>query len=359
MAGTRQAVRGDVPDGWAADRPSARSLVVFAVVLAYVGACVVYGLYLARQALLLVYLSALIAIGLAPFMRLLERRGVLWRPRPMSRTAAVVLVYLVVLALGAAALLMIVPTLLGQAQAFAASVPDLLHRSQSWLVERGVLPRELSMQEVVRRAPVGADAVGTIVSTLWGVVGGIFGVATILVLSFYLLVETDALFRTFIRLVPRPRRQHVREIAAQITEKVSAWLGGQVLVAAIIGSTAAVGLALLGVPYFYVLALIAAVGELIPYLGPLLAAIPAVAVASSVSWQLAIAVVVFYFVQQQFENYLVVPRLMSSQVGLSPVAVIVALLVGASLYGVLGAILAIPTAAILQVLVHELVPAEP
>jgi predicted PurR-regulated permease PerM len=140
----------------------------------------------------------------------------------------------------------------------------------------------------------------------------------------------------------------------RVAEKVSAWLAGQLLLGAIIGTTAAIGLGIMGVPYFYVLALIAGVGELIPMIGPILAAIPAIAVAFSESPALAIAVAVFFVVQQQVENHVLVPRVMSRQVGVSAVVVIVALLIGGSLLGIVGAILAVPTAAILQVLLQEL-----
>jgi predicted PurR-regulated permease PerM len=110
------------------------------------------------------------------------------------------------------------------------------------------------------------------------------------------------------------------------------------------------------VPYFYVLALIAGVGEMIPVVGPILSAIPAIAVAFSVSPALALGVAIFFFAQQQFENHILVPKIMERQVGVSPVVVIIALLIGGSLLGIMGAILAVPTAAILQVLFEELIP---
>ena len=113
---------------------------------------------------------------------------------------------------------------------------------------------------------------------------------------------------------------------------------------------------LLGVPYFYVLALIAGVGELIPVVGPLLSAIPAIAVALSVSPAVALGVAVFFIAQQQFENHVLVPKVMERQVGISAVGVIVALLIGGSLLGIVGAILAVPTAAILRVLFEEIAP---
>jgi predicted PurR-regulated permease PerM len=137
--------------------------------------------------------------------------------------------------------------------------------------------------------------------------------------------------------------------------KVSAWLTGQLLLGGIVGSTSAVGLWLLGVPFFYVLALISGIGELIPVVGPILSSIPAVAIAATVSLKKALLVILFFILQQQFENHVLVPKVMQRQVGVSPVTVIVALLVGGKLLGILGAILAVPTAAILQVLFTELV----
>ncbi len=186
-----------------------------------------------------------------------------------------------------------------------------------------------------------------------GVAGGIFGIVTILILTFYILVDSDHLRGSLLRLVPRERRKRADAASREVTEKVSAWLAGQLLVAGVIGTTSAIGLWALGVPFFYVLALISAIGELIPIVGPILSAIPALAVAGSVSHEKAIAVLVFFFVQQQLENHLLVPRIMSRQVGVSPVTVIVALLIGGSLAGIIGAILAVPTAAILQVVATE------
>jgi predicted PurR-regulated permease PerM len=111
----------------------------------------------------------------------------------------------------------------------------------------------------------------------------------------------------------------------------------------------------MGIPFFYVLALISAVGELIPVVGPILAAIPAMAVAATVSYQKVLMVVIFFVVQQQFENHVLVPKVMERQVGVSAVTVIVALLIGGNLLGIVGALLAVPTAAIVQVLFMEIV----
>jgi predicted PurR-regulated permease PerM len=237
-----------------------------------------------------------------------------------------------------------------------AALPDMLQRAQQWLMERGLLTRELTLKEAVQQTPVNTDAVGAVFGAITAVLGGVFGVLTVLIVTFYLLLEADTILLTFLRLFPPSDRPRVHEACGRVSTKVSAWLGGQLLLAGIIGSTAAVGLWLMGVPYFYVLALVAGIGEVIPVVGPLLAAIPAILVALTVSPALALGVAIFYVVQQQFENHVLVPKVMERQVGVSATMVIVALLLGGSLLGVVGAILAVPTAAILQVLFEELAP---
>ena len=204
----------------------------------------------------------------------------------------------------------------------------------------------------MRRAP--GQAAGTVASAVASVFTGILAVITVLILTFYLLVESDALLGGVRRLFPRPDRPRVQAAALKISTKVSAWLSGQLILGGTIGLTAAAGLYLLGVPYFYVLALLAGFGELIPVVGPIFSAVPAILVAADGVARTALFTLLFFLAQQQFENHLLVPRIMARQVGVSPVVVIVALLIGGSLLGVMGAILAVPSAAIIQVVVDEL-----
>src|SRR5262249_60799092 len=132
------------------------------------------------------------------------------------------------------------------------------------------------------------------------------------------------------------------------------WLSAQVILAGVRGLFAGVGLALMGLPYFYVVALIAALGETVPIVGPLVAGVTAVIVALSVSPKLALMVGVYFLVLHQLESNILVPKIMERRVGVSPVTVIIALLIGGELWGLVGAVLAVPTAAILSVIVDEL-----
>lgn len=340
-----------------ANSDSPRALIRYALVGLVLTVALSWMLFLVRDVLLLIYISALVAIGLGPLVNTLERKRVPSLRKRVPRWMAILTIYLVIIGALVGLGLLVIPPLVSQARELWSNFPELLHKGQQWLIDRGWLNRELTVQEAVQRSPVGnSDAVGTILGAITGFVGGIFGFVTILILAFYLLVDSESFGHTFVRLFPRGERARVEDACRRVSTKVSAWLGGQLLLAGVIGGTAALGLYLMGVPYFYVLALIAAFGEMIPIIGPVISAIPAVAVALTVSPTLALGVVIFFFVQQQFENHILVPKVMERQVGVSPVTVIASLLIGGSLLGIVGAILAIPTAAILQVIFHEIWP---
>jgi predicted PurR-regulated permease PerM len=333
----------------------ARALIRYGLVGLALTVFLSWALYLVRNALLLIYISTLIAIGLSPIVTTIQRRRGARAPR-LPRWAAILIIYVGIIGVVVGVALVLVPPLAEQAQELWTALPGMIQRGQQWLMERGLLGRQLTIREAVEQTPVNTDAVGAVFSAIGAVLGGVLGVLTVLIVTFYLLVDAHNILRTFLRLFAPSDRPRVHEACRRVATKVSAWLGGQLLLAAIIGSTAALGLWLMGVPYFYVLALVAGVGEMIPVVGPLLAAIPAILVALTVSPALALGVAIFYVVQQQFENHILVPKVMERQVGVSATIVIVALLLGASLLGVVGAILAVPTAAILQVIFEELVP---
>jgi predicted PurR-regulated permease PerM len=331
-----------------------KALVRYAVVAVMLAAALGWTLYLVRDALLIIYISALIAIGFSPIVEAAEHRSAGWRYR-LPRWAAILGIYCCILGILVGVGLLVFPPLVQQTRALWTALPSLIERGQEWLIARGILQPGTSPTDVIRQSPVGgSDAVSTVVSAVSGLIGGIFGAVTILILSFYMLTDSRQIVHAFVRLFPRNERPRVEDACHRVTTKVSAWLGGQLLLAGIIGVTAAIGLWLLDIPYFYVLALIAGVGEMIPVVGPVLSAIPAVAVAvATTSPTRALFVILFFFLQQQLENHILVPKIMARQVGVSPVFVISALLIGGSLLGVMGAILAVPTAAILQVLLEE------
>jgi len=312
-------------------------------------------LWAAREALMLVYISALIAMGFSPIVQLIEQRHASGRRR-LPRWFAILILYAALVGVLVVLGLMVIPPLVAQAEALWTRLPAHFNAFQNFLIRHKVMTHSVTLQEAVQSAPTGAsgNAVGTVLVAISSVIGGAFGLITILILSFYLLVEAHEMFEYLVRFVPAGRRGDVAIAAREAVVKVSAWLRAQFTLAGVMGVFAASGLWLMDVPYFYVIALVAAIGETIPIVGPVIGGVTAVAVAITVSPKLALYVGVYFLVLHQLEANILVPKIMERRVGVSPVAVMVALLVGGALWGIIGAVLAIPTAAILSVIIEEL-----
>ena len=311
-------------------------------------------LWHARSALLLIYISALIAMGFAPIVQFLQHPRTRAGTR-IPRSFAILVIYLIIIAVAVLVGLMVVPPLVEQATRLWSDLPRYFDRLQAILIRYGVLTHPITWQEAVQNAPAGAsgNAVETVMTAVWGFIGGVFGVITILILSFYFLIEAESLFNYVTRVLPDANRGQFKAASREAVMKVSAWLRAQLILAGVMGVFAAVGLGLMGEPYFYVVALIAAVGETIPIIGPIIGGITAVTVAVTQSPALALKVGLYFLVLHQLEANILVPKIMEKRVGVSPVTVMIALLIGGGLLGLIGAILAIPTAAILSVAVDE------
>ncbi len=324
-------------------------LTVAAVVL------IVATLYAAREALMLIYVSALIAMGFSPLVRVIERRKGKTKRR-VPRVLAILVIYLAIIGLVVLVGVIVVPPLIDQASTLWGKLPQEFKKLQAVLIKNKLLTHSISLQEAVQNAPAGTggNAVGTVLFAVWTVGGGVFGTITILILSFYLLIEAEALFKYFVGFLNEAHRAHVTTASREVVSKVSAWLRAQMLLAGVMGTFAAIGLGIMGEPFFYVVALIAAIGETVPIVGPIIGGTAAVAVAFTSSPKLALEVGIYFLVLHQLEANILVPKIMERRVGVSPVTVMVALLIGGALWGIVGAILAIPTAAILSVIVEDM-----
>jgi predicted PurR-regulated permease PerM len=339
-----------------------RQLILWGIGMTALAVAIGAALYVARDALVLIYIALLLALGFSPVVHAIEHQQLI--PVGTKRTPrwlAILVVYSAIICVIAAIAAVVIPPLIDQGQELGRELPSMLNRGQTYLIRWGLISRRITFEEAVHSLPAGdstaaaaTTAVGTVATAIGTVAEIIFALITIVILAFYLLIEGNALFAGFARLFPHDRRAEVVSAGYEISSKVSAWMTGQLILAATIGASTSIGLYLLGVPYFYVLGLVSAVGELIPVVGPILSSIPAAAAGLAVSPRTALWVLLFFVVQQQAENHLLVPKIMQRQVGVSAVGVIVALLIGGSLFGIVGALLAIPTAAILQVLSQAL-----
>ena len=163
------------------------------------------------------------------------------------------------------------------------------------------------------------------------------------------------LLASALTILPHDRREATGEVLARIGERVGAFALGQMAVMATVGTLSGAGLWLVGVPYAATLGLLVGVFEVIPYFGPFLGAAPGLLIAFAHSWQLGLAAAAVYFVVQQAEGLVLTPLIAGHAVGLHPVWIMIALLVGGTLLGVVGMVLAVPAAVAIQILLEELV----
>jgi predicted PurR-regulated permease PerM len=281
------------------------------------------------------------------------RRG--WR---LPRTGAIFLVFLVIVVLLLALGAVLVTPLVLESREFVANFPqrmaELQQRAQDLQARYPWLP---DLAGPLERLPHELATLGRLFRPAAGVafrvLGGVASVITVLFLAFYMLVEGPALRAGVLALFPRRERATVADVLDQIGARFGGWLRGQLLLGLIIGTAAWAWTSILGLPYPVLLGLIAGITELVPMVGPTLGAIPAVFVALFQSPVKVLLVIAGYAVIQQAEANFIVPRVMRRAVGLSPLLTILALIVGGKLLGIAGALLAVPVAAALQVVVGE------
>ena len=183
--------------------------------------------------------------------------------------------------------------------------------------------------------------------------GSLITFVSVLVIVFYLLLEVEAIKKIIQSVTPNKFQTYTTQLFVQAQNKINFWLKGQIILCLIIGILTYIGLLILGVKYALLLALIAGVFEIIPYLGPILGAIPAVFLAFTQNPFTAFLVILLYLIIQQLENSILVPKIMSKTIGLNPIIILIVFLIGGKLYGLIGALLAIPIATALSVLIKD------
>src|SRR5215204_3433702 len=306
--------------------------------------------------LVLVLLSLVFATVIQRPVQALERRDV---PRPL----AIVLLYIAILGALTALFVLLSPAIRTQAVAFREQAPQsladlrlawvrsgnaLLAGPGQQLLGRGIAFIESPDQTQGINVPRGA-ALGL----LTGLGGGIVGLVTVLIISFYYLMEKSWIRRVVLRDAVPETRIRVSRIWDEVEQKVGDWLRGQLILCLVIGVTATIGYALMGIQFWPLLGLWAGVTEIIPILGPWLGGVPAVFIALTQGWEKGFLVAGFVVLLQLMENAILVPRVMRGAVGLTPLTVFIAILAGTEFAGVAGALLAIPIAAVIQVLLSH------
>lgn len=320
------------------DIPLISVLKVIAALLAF------YLVYLVRDVIALLFITIVFVAAISPIIDYLKKY--------IHRTLAVVLVFIIILLLIGGVLYAIIPPLVDQSKQLAQNVPGWITKATPYYqAARDYLP---SLQSSLDKISSGlATASGNIFSATASIFGGVVSLITVIVLSFYFLLDEKAFKTSLVSVLPPEKRDDVAEISKKIILKVGDWLRGQLVLGLVVGFLDLIGLLIIGVPYALTLAILSAIFEIVPTVGPILSGLIAAAVALTVSPVQALIVIALYILVQQLENNLLVPQIMKKAVGLSPVVIIIAIVTGAKLLGVTGALIAIPIAASISVIAQE------
>jgi len=328
---------------------SARSNILFAFAVALL----LWLLYLARDVVMLVYVSALFAVVVTPALEAMQRARIgRWHP-----SRAVALVVLLVVGLGALSLfgMLAFPPIFRDIRAFAQDFPSMAARLSERLHN---LPggAEVDINAIQERA---ASLLGGALGVIGKVAGGVFGFFSFIILTAYFVFDGERAFHWGLSLFPREYRPRLEATFIRGESRMRHWLVGQAALMLILGVTAGITFALLGVRYAIALAVITGLLNIIPIVGPLIAAVLVSLVALISGWQVMLGVIIFFIAYQQVESALLTPRIMRYSVDLPGLAVIIALSLGGTLAGIIGALVAVPTAALLAVFVDEYVIGRP
>lgn len=326
---------------------------VITATLVVVGIALAFWLfYLFRLAFTLLFIAAFLGTAIGPLVDWLYHKGI-------PRAWGVLLIYIALIGLVVGLGFLLIPLLIEQSAELAVRLPvnyqnlrAQLMISPSRLVR--LIAGQLPQLHALGAAIPDAAEVNPIeqVTNLLEVTGktfqGLFIFVAVFLLAFYWALDGERTIRGILLWLPSQSRPGIREIIAEIEERIGGFVRGQAVLCLLIGLAALAAYSLLGLPYALVLAVLAGIFEAVPVIGPMLGAIPALLIAMTVSNQAVIGVLIATAIIQGLENYILVPRIMKRAVGVNPIVAMLALVTLSSLLGLAGAFLAIPIAAIVQ-----------
>jgi predicted PurR-regulated permease PerM len=315
-------------------------------------------LYRFYQVIFILFITIVMGTVIRPVVNWLHRRG-------LPRIAGATLVYLLLLALFIGFLVLLFPLIAEQGKLITAAVPGYYQNLREWMVNApNPLITQLSdfipiaLPDLQLTQQTGAELIASAGKGLGYIILAArisFIAIIILMLAFYWTLDGPRTIKSLLLLVPQDRRESLSELISAMETKVGFYLAGQGILCLVIGIMALVAYLFIGLPNALVLALVAGIMEAVPMVGPFLGAVPAALVALTLGFDKLIWVVIATVVIQQLENSLLVPRVMSKAVGVNPFVSLLALFAFGSLLGIGGALMAIPMAAIIQILLNRFV----
>lgn len=309
-------------------------------------------LYLVRDVLVLLVISIILVSAIDPVVDWLQRKKI---PRP----AGVLIIYFVIFIIFGLSVSFLIPPMADQFRDFGSNFSNYTRQFEGYF---GVAKNFFQTQHIsVNFESIMNNLVSElskvpekIYSGTVGVFSGFISVLVVFSITFYMTVKENGIKNFIISIVPENHKEYAASLTERIKVKIGKWTRGQLLLMLIIFFLDFIGLSIVGIPYALSLAIFAGVMEIIPYIGPIISAIPGVLLGFMISPLTGLLALLVYVIVQQFENHIIIPQVMKKAVGLNPIVVILALLVGAKLGGALGAILAVPIATAIGLFVGDL-----
>jgi predicted PurR-regulated permease PerM len=302
----------------------------------------VWLLFQIRGIIVAIFLAYIIMAALYPLVELLIRKGI-------SKSLAVFFVFIVMLLLLVVLIFPLIPFFVSQIQSFIVKFPVYL-KQLSPLFGLDIDAKQIQSLVNDRVTTIGENALAVSAK----IFGGFFTGITIIVVSFYLLLAHDDMNKGFLRMFPKQNREEIKDIILRVEDKLGSWLRGQLVLSVSVGVLTWIALTVAGVDYALPLAIMAGLLEILPTIGPIIAAVPAIIVALSASPTLAFITLGIYVVIQLLENHILVPRIMAKAVGLNPLVVLLGIIIGAKLLGVAGALLSVPFISLITVIINSI-----
>jgi predicted PurR-regulated permease PerM len=301
--------------------------------------------WVVRDVLLLIYVSALFAVVLSPAIGVIQKIHIRrWSP---GRGFAILVLILGLVLLGSLFVFFALPNIYNDAREFSSEWPKRLVSLTAEIRKLGI---KVDASELEKYAGEIAGGAGGLFLNL---AGGIFGLFTGIILTAYFIIDGDRAFHWSVSLFPVSQQARLTAALLRAERRMRKWLVGQSLLMASLGLASLVVYYLLGLRYFWVLAIYAGVANIVPIAGTISAVVISSTVAALDSPQKVVGVIVFHAIYAQFESAFLWPRVMRTTLKLSPLTVIIALTLGGALAGVLGALVSVPTAALVTVLADE------
>lgn len=341
------------------DRPININISTFTIIKIILVFLILYLLFIIKDIVAVLFISLIIASAVDPMVDFLHKKRI-------SRGISIITIYLISISIIFLVITLIIPPIVQESNELLVNSPQYFERIfagvtplKEYFQEHGLVN---SLKESISTITSGLQtAVGSVFSTIFGFFGGIFSFFLIMVITFYMVVEENAVKKLVWSIAPKRYQKYIMGLVNRMQKKIGLWLRGQMILSLSIFIITYIALFLVGylpglpkMEYILVLALISGLTEFVPYLGPILGAIPAVFLAFAQSPVLGLSVAGLYYVIQIVENNYLVPKIMQKAVGLNPIVSISVLMIGYELAGIVGAILSIPVATAIQEIILDI-----